>query len=696
MSSDRRQSRRFSLSMIAIAGSLLAAAPSSVVAQEVTIKDLVEVTDIDGLSISPDGRFAVFRTERADVGRNTFDLRWYSADLKTGTVKDIGSGGDSIYLDPGLIETEPSIWASDSRSVIVKRLIDGAVGLWRVDVDGHKMVPLVVGDADVADYSGTDGGRAILYTLRASRAEIERAEKREYDSGILVDSTVDLTQNLFRGAWINGRMASQRYVGSWRIRDGLLWNRPRQQHRLDLLTGSDVPVGKPEVPSTFQIIKNVPKSEATSGRGGTVVARIDGSKRSLSVTLADGRTVRCGDPVCASHSVASFVWLPSSRRVLLTLMDLEHRESLYLWDVERNALRKVARNEGLLSGGRRNFIPCAVSDADAICVASGAASPPQVERISLSTGERTTLFDPNSQLRSAYRPKVSYLEWDIGGGKRAGGVVMQAENASKGPAPLYLNYYSCDGFLRGGEGDEWPMPQLLAAGYVVACVNSVAWTGPQIALNNYKDALAAVQSVIGNLNRQGIVDPSKVAMGGLSFGSEAAFYVAIHSHLLTALSVTSPQFEPASYWVDALADSDLQPTIRRVWKLGPPDETPREWKAYSAALNTDRIRIPVLFQMPEQESRRTTELVAKLHAEGTPTELYAFPDEMHLKVEPRHKMAVYQRNLDWFRYWLEDYRDPDPTKADQYQRWNQLRARWNASKEKISKSAATAPAPPSH
>jgi hypothetical protein len=50
-----------------------------------------------------------------------------------------------------------------------------------------------------------------------------------------------------------------------------------------------------------------------------------------------------------------------------------------------------------------------------------------------------------------------------------------------------------------------------------------------------------------------------------------------------------------------------------------------------------------------------------------------------LKVEPRHRLAVYERNLDWFRYWLQNYRDPDKAKAAQYDRWDKLKAAWNAS-----------------
>ena len=60
--------------------------------------------------------------------------------------------------------------------------------------------------------------------------------------------------------------------------------------------------------------------------------------------------------------------------------------------------------------------------------------------------------------------------------------------------------------------------------------------------------------------------------------------------------------------------------------------------------------------------------------EGKPVELWAFPEETHLKYQPRHKAAVYERNLDWFRFWLQDHVDPDPAKAAQYRRWEAMKA----------------------
>lgn len=118
----------------------------------VSSRAMVELTDIDSLSVSPDGRFAVFRTVRADLMRNSFVLRWHAVDLANGRVRAIGSGGDPIYVDPGAIQAEVPVWINGGHSIVVRALVGGAVGLWKADVHGRQMAPLIVRDEDIEAY----------------------------------------------------------------------------------------------------------------------------------------------------------------------------------------------------------------------------------------------------------------------------------------------------------------------------------------------------------------------------------------------------------------------------------------------------------------------------------------------------------------------------------------------------------------
>ncbi len=248
--------------------------------------------------------------------------------------------------------------------------------------------------------------------------------------------------------------------------------------------------------------------------------------------------------------------------------------------------------------------------------------------------------------------------------------------AGAGRTPLFINYYRCEGYLRGGVGDEWPLVTMAQAGLTALCINPTRSQSTDLDMvADYQSGLEGVVAVVALLDRRGLIDPSKVGMGGLSMGSEVTLWVARHTRLLAAASIASLQVEPGYYWFNGVAGRDIHDGLRRAWKLGAPDETPQRWKEVSAALDTADLTTPLLMQLPEQEFRPTIELFARLSNSKTPVELHVFAQERHVLAQPRHRLAAYQRNLDWFRYWLQDYRDPDPMKIDQYRRWDAMAAK---------------------
>jgi hypothetical protein len=55
--------------------------------------------------------------------------------------------------------------------------------------------------------------------------------------------------------------------------------------------------------------------------------------------------------------------------------------------------------------------------------------------------------------------------------------------------------------------------------------------------------------------------------------------------------------------------------------------------------------------------------------------MYVFADGYHLKWRPAHRLAGYERSIDWFDFWLNAKVDDDPTKEGQYARWRELARR---------------------
>jgi hypothetical protein len=40
---------------------------------------------------------------------------------------------------------------------------------------------------------------------------------------------------------------------------------------------------------------------------------------------------------------------------------------------------------------------------------------------------------------------------------------------------------------------------------------------------------------------------------------------------------------------------------------------------------------------------------------------------------PSDRLVAMEGVVDWFSFWLQDYEDPAPAKAEQYIRWRELR-----------------------
>lgn len=664
---------RLALAITALAA-LLGAAAAHGEAAGASIPELVQVSDLSGLAISPDGETVAFRTERASIDRNSYVLEWRTATTDGATVRQVGGGGEPIYRNPGLLQTESAFWSPDSRFLHYRAFVDGRIGLWRARRDGSGAAAIVVGDADVEAVEAEAGGKALRYRLGPSRDAILRAEREEYDAGILVDEHVDLAQSVFRGGWINGRLASQRLIGRWFERADLLWRAERRRRRLDLQTLADTQVAAVEAPAGDGA--GPPQRPTVSARsaGGDVAGTTwDGKRGSLSVRRHDSsETLSCSASVCSQNRIVALEWRPGRDQLLVTVADRHHAQSLYLWDPRAPEPRLLVASEGLLSGGRDPDTPCAVGPAAAVCVAAAATSPPRLERIDLETGRRTVLFDPNPDLRTRPAPLVERLAWTAPDGQHFTGVLLLPANVTVRRLPLFLSFYRCEGFLRGAVGDEWPLQPLVAKGFAVACINAAPIIGRYDAGATYGRALEGIQALVDLLDRRDAIDRRKIAMGGLSFGSEVTMWVATHSDLLAAASISSTQLEPSYYWFNAVRGRDQPRRVKEAWGLGQPDHSRQEWQRLSSALNVERIKAPLLMQLPEQEARYLIELYARLTNSSTPAELYVFPDEAHMKLQPRHKLAVYERNLDWFRFWLQGYADPDPRKAEQYRRWKAL------------------------
>ncbi|MCC4609775.1 Atxe2 family lasso peptide isopeptidase [Xanthomonas campestris] len=676
-----------------LAGVLMAAGACMCHAQTVSPQRLLEVVDIGSPTLSPDGRSVAFRTEQASVQRNTYDSVWYVQGLQDAAPRRVADGGVPLRDSAGGSLPGKVLWSPDGRWLYYRALIDGVIAVWRAAADGSGAEPVTHDAADVQEFALAADGRVLRYRIGATREQVLSAEQDEYAQGIRIDETVPLGQGLFRSGNVDGRLATQRFGSVWFDRAGLSAGVPARWIALDLTTGTTQVLADAQRPgaeadvSTLRGLVGDAWKSARAPQGGAVavLSRVgDGTGQlsrpdvALSVVPGAGarKAVQCVAAACVGKAISGVQWRPGSTEVLFTITDpaLGLAQSIHRWDPASGQVQLVVQGGGLINGGRDPSAPCGASATALVCVTAEADRPPRLERIALDGGTRGVLFDPNAALAvdMANATPARLLQWTDTRGRHYSGQFFAARSQGDGQVPLFVTYYSCPGFVRGGVGDEWPLAALAQVGIAALCINQLPGYTMN-AVERHGQGLAAVKSAVALLSSQAGIDRTRVGMGGLSFGGAVTLWTATESNLLAAASVANPVVSPSYYLFGSMKGEPFLKGLREMWGLGAPEQTPERWKALSPAFKLERIRAPILFQHSEQEYLYALDyLIPLLRAQRA--ELYVFANEPHQKFQPRHKLAVYARNVDWFRFWLQDYQDAAPEKAAQYARWRAIKA----------------------
>jgi hypothetical protein len=189
--------------------------------------------------------------------------------------------------------------------------------------------------------------------------------------------------------------------------------------------------------------------------------------------------IPCAAELCRHKRISDIQWRPASDEILFTAGDYDkgRAQSIYAWNVVTGAVRPIVTSDGLVSGGQRYWdIPCASSARMLMCIAAEADHPPRLEAIDLTTGDRRILFEPNKGLEAdiAANAPARLFRWKDAQGREFTGQLFEARRVSAGhPPPLFVTFYSCDGFLRGGLGDEWPLTTFAEHGISALCINAI-------------------------------------------------------------------------------------------------------------------------------------------------------------------------------------------------------------------------------
>lgn len=689
---------------------LLAAAPvwASTLAgnrateREVSTRSLLSLKDIGGeegaIAVSPNGRLVAFQIQKADIIADTYLSDWYVIPASGGAAPiRVGSGGDLI-LSPapfgrlgGARADIQAKWSPDGQWIAYLRKDGDQVEVWRSRADGTREEQVSHTDANVLSFAWRPDGRAIYVEVGRSRREMAREDREEGQRGYLLDDRfvpdysprplwIPCGQNLWRVPLVSSQRCTPR---TWVIEFGSPEREASAEEGQAYL--KLMMPGRPPGMAGRLVRSIAWNGNHTRAAWLENLSPRDKPGFGAPVTLlVDDRP--CPAPQCVGQLEA--VWWYRTDVVFLRHEGWAHSvRALYVWKPGTRSPRRIYRADSELSS-------CAIAGDRLLCLQETPTTPRKIVAIRLEDGRVDTVFDPNPDFARYALGRVEKLEVSDGLGNQGfGHLVYPPDFSASCRYPLVIVQYRSRGFLRGGVGNEYPIYPLAAAGFLVFSSDGPAderltsrydtssWQG--IAALSAKETgpsgyrmrswLGALEAVIERLESRGIVDSSRIGITGLSAGAEVVDFALTHSTRFAAAAISGMQ-SPDSYALEV--NTTMRALSEAQWGAHSLAEAIRIGdRVESLAHNVGRMNTPLLMQVADHELIAVLPDYVALQDAGKPVEAYVFPDELHVKFHPLHKLAVGERAIDWFRFWLKGEEDPAPDKAEQYARWRQMRGR---------------------
>jgi dipeptidyl aminopeptidase/acylaminoacyl peptidase len=645
--------------------------------------DLLNLRDIHGIQISPDGKYVAFVLGQAVYKTNSYRSGLFVVGTQTGTKpRNLGNAGPPHWDDINQWWPENPQWSADSKYIYYRLKRTGTWQVWRWNREGGAPVEVTQLAHNVQSFQVSPDGSGMALSVEKPPS-IDKKQIAEH--GILYDGSIQpSTSRPFLDQIVEARgVETETWIHAFR--DGR--ERKATEEESNVYSLQEY-VPNEKVFSKKELEEQHVMSAKISPDGKNVVyerSLLDPSESArISYPLFLKPTGGGGSVALTPgiYYVAQYWWSPDSKEIYYT--EYGDVEDVDIEDPRPSKLMVVSA-----TGGKPRQIldwPDFLYDYSAdrsgrflACTHENNTSPPEVTFIDLSAKEARVLVDVNPEFQSLELSPAKRIDDSDKNGDRFWWHLVLPLNYQAGKRyPLIVTgYRDGDGFLRGGGGDEYPIQVFAADGFAVLNFDigrdlNYRSGDFEAAILQWQSPVLRLESMITKLTEMGIVDPRKVGITGFSHGAEIVEYAITHTDLFqAAVASDAGSRDPCFFylsgnvWHERFADMGVGG-----WPEGRSSEN---WHRLSPALNADRVRAPFLANAADSEYVAGLQFFTSLKQLEKPAEMFVYANQLHEKNQPKHRYEIYQRNVDWFMFWLKDEEDPDPRKADQYQRWRELR-----------------------
>jgi len=650
--------------------------------QPITIQDLVTYTRIRKQRVSPDGKWITYLTIKPNFRDNRYDstllLQRTEPSAQSVELARFHTTADQTFLETGEMKNFGGqvAWSRDGKWLAFTKREADKIQVWLRSIEANSVVK-IAGDFSQVDFDGWEENDAAIRVKVADQVSGPRASSETDDPAIRITDqdnfwwppwvrkdTPTLITRLYRYVLATHELTEAKQPSGSALADESArtyaqakW--PTKPHEVKYASR---PVRSPDKKMTVflgQTFYNT-KDIKTATRDYFVGLKELGNDNPPRELLHSPRWL------------SSFQWSADSQTVYALQFDPEYTAVLTIRVGDGNVTELLQTPDYLSDATWR------ADAASFVAVRRRSVMPDELVKFDLRTKQFEVLANPNAGFADKDLPEVRFRRVNnpLGGGIFGRLVLPNGYEKGKRYPLIFTTYRAGAGFLEGAVGDEFPIYPYAAHGFAVFAMdtggsNMLSSSGDlDFTLMREKRPIEAMEIVRQQLADEGVIDPDKCGVTGLSYGGDIAAYAAWSTKTFAAASVAGVWRDPLSYTLNSVA---REKTLAEYGLPYPDEQGLKKWKATSLAMNASTMTTPILIQSPDQEALVSLEAFKAVKRYGVPVEWYVYPGEGHVKFQPRNKYFVYQRNLDWMNFWLQGKEDPDPAKREQYVRWRAMR-----------------------
>jgi dipeptidyl aminopeptidase/acylaminoacyl peptidase len=369
--------------------------------------------------------------------------------------------------------------------------------------------------------------------------------------------------------------------------------------------------------------------------------------------------------------IAELAWAPDSQSMLVTMNEGTFATGAQMFEMP---IVRVSLADGKAERlGRGPTVEYSISlSRDGRTLAYREVQPRTMGDVvvrDLPSGKTARLTNVNPQLPDLALGDLTPISWKSFDGMEIWGLLLTPpgwDQKSRVPLLVYCHGGPIGGVTHGifpqfmhvpGQIDPYPAEAFASAGYAVLFPmprggSGYGEAGHRMILNDwggpdYKDIMAGVDHLIA----RGIADGDRLGVMGASYGGYMTNWIVTQTSRFKAAAAGASigDLTDLYYLTDG---GDL---MIEYYKL--PWENPEGYARSSPITHVKNVTTPILISHGDRDPRVPLATAQKffraLQALGKTAEMDIYPGGGHVFYQPQQERAVMQRNFDWMRRWIK-------------------------------------------